>query len=143
MQISEIPLEGTNGFLLSDGPSTSEVFSTWWRPRTIGSQTQATHFLGDLVPGSVMMTDWMVCVREPTHRDQITNLTCQVDQLSFFIRQMGRDPVEAYTCDPTRLGSGSTTDPGAADIPEGGAPPFYCPDLNFDPGLRVRRIWRE
>lgn len=49
-----------------------------------------------------------------------------------FIRQLGRDLVEAYAYDPDGLGSDSTFGPGAADA-HGSAPStFCCPDLNFD-----------
>lgn len=96
-QISNFPLEGVDGFLLSDGPSTSDAFSAWWRPYTVGAQTRVTYFLGDIILGSVMMTDWIAYVWEPTHLDQIATLTHQVDQLSFYIRQMGGDPAAAYS----------------------------------------------
>lgn len=64
----------------------------------------------------------MTCVRDPTHLDQIAALTRQVDQLSFFILYMGRDPVEAY----------SAIGPSATDVHGACAPTFYFPDLNFD-----------
>lgn len=61
-QITEIPLEVVDGFLLSNGPNIIEIFTTWWRPRTIGAQTRVTHLLGDLVLRSVIMTDWIASV---------------------------------------------------------------------------------
>lgn len=67
--ISDIPLEIIDGFLLSDGPSTLEIFASWWRAQTIGAQTWSIHFLGDIIDGSVMMIDWMACVREPSHEN--------------------------------------------------------------------------
>lgn len=55
-----------------------------------------------------------------------------MDQLSFFIRQLGRDLTEAYFCYPAGLGSGSASSPGAAEVPSGGSLTFYYPDLKFD-----------
>lgn len=107
-------MEGEDSFRLSDGPSTSDAFFIWWRPRTIGAQTWATHFLGDIIPGSVMMTDSMACGWDSTHFDQITSLTRQVAQMSFFIRRLGRDLIKAYVCHPDGLGFGSTFGPSAA-----------------------------
>lgn len=77
--ISDIPMGGLDRFLLSDGPSTSVDFALWWVPRTIGAHTRATLFLGDIVPGSMMMTNWMAYVREPTHLAQIASLTQEMD----------------------------------------------------------------
>lgn len=64
-QIANLHLAGIDGMSLSTGPSTSDAFYSWWRPLTVGPQTRATHFIGDIVPSSVIMTDWMSCVREP------------------------------------------------------------------------------
>lgn len=75
MQIIDLPLEGVDGRLLSDGPSTLDVFRSWWRPHIIGPQTRAIHFLGDIIPGSIMMTNWMACIHEPSHQYQIQDLS--------------------------------------------------------------------
>lgn len=60
--ITEVLVEYKGDRRLSNGPSTSNAFRSWWRPRTIRTQTRATHFLGDIVLGSVMMMDWIKCI---------------------------------------------------------------------------------
>lgn len=57
--IVEILMDGIDGRLLSDGPYTSEAFHTWWLPFTIGPQAKVCHFLGDTVPGPIMMSESM------------------------------------------------------------------------------------
>lgn len=118
-----------------NGLITSVDFALWWVPRTIEAQTRATHFLGDIIPGSVMMTDWMTCVRESTHIAQIADLTRRVDQLSLFVRYLGRDPTEAYTFDPKGTDTSLSADPGMAGGSEGGDPPLYRPNIDFGGGI--------
>ena len=126
---SEIPLLGVDGFDLSEGPCTQEIFQRWWLPRTIGAQSRATQFMGDMVPGSLMMTDWVACVRAPTHMTQIDSLTQQLDRAHVFIRHLGRDPAEAETFVPSSSGAGPSDDPfGFA----GADPPLYRPDIPVD-----------
>lgn len=55
--IIEHPLGGIYDKELSNGPCTSDPFRIWWRPLTIGPQTRATHFLSDIVPSSIMMSE--------------------------------------------------------------------------------------
>lgn len=59
---------------------------------------------------------------------QIDTLSCRVEQLSFFICQLGRYPVEAYASDPRR----SSSDFGGADVHGAGPSTSYWPDTNFD-----------
>lgn len=67
---------------------------------------------------------------EPTYLDQINTLSCWVEQLSFFIHQLGKDPLEAYGSDPGR--SCSKSGSGGADIHGAGSSTSYRLDTNFD-----------
>lgn len=71
----------------------------------------------------------MTYVQEPTHLDQIDFLYHRVEQLSFFIRKLGRDPTKAYTSDPGRSGSGSSS--GGAGVHGAGPLTSYRLDMNF------------
>lgn len=94
-------------------------------PRTIGAQICATQFLGDMIPGSIMITDWMACVWEPTYLTQIAYLTHRVDKMFLFICHLGRDSSEVDTFDPSGLEAGLSSTDGFVD---GGYPLFYCPN---------------
>lgn len=95
-QIREIPLEGISGLELSSEPVSSDAFRMWWEPLTIGAQAWASHYIGDLVPGSLLMRDWVQCVWEPSHAYQIGHLSDQVEALTMHIRELGGDPAGVY-----------------------------------------------
>lgn len=73
------------------------------------------------------MINWMRYIQEPTHLDQIDTLSRQVEKLSLFIHQLGKDPVEAYASDTRRSCSGSS----GADNHVAGPSTSYRPNIDF------------
>lgn len=116
--------------MLLDGPCTLTTFFLWWMPRTIGAQTRATQFFGDMVPGLVMITNWMAYFRKPTHLEQIMSLTQRLNQAHLFIRHLGGDPSEVDNFDPFGSTIGPSSDP-VMDSFVRRDPPLYRPDIPF------------
>lgn len=90
----------------------------------------ATQILGDVVLGSLLMTNWIACFREPSHLSMIANLTYQLKNILMYCHYLGGDPSLAGTFDSYGHKAGLSSTGGFVD----GQGPFdYRPNTHDMP----------